>query len=180
MSLLCINWPLWNATRFEPSQPNINQEGRFWGLEDSSKKRLSSSLPRAGAGEAEAGVWWSGRPQRPIRECTIPSLELCKLEMPVEVFQKIYIRMPASSRILMSGIMVLVQAKLCPALCDPMDCSPPGFAVHGFFQAMILEWVVISSSRGIFLTQGLKPHLLHWQMDFLPLSELGSPISGLQ
>ena len=52
-------------------------------------------------------------------------------------------------------------AKLCPALCDPMDCSPPGFAVHGFFQAMILEWVVISSSRGIFLTQGLKPHLLH-------------------
>ena len=116
MSLLCINWPLWNATRFEPSQPNINQEGRFWGLEDSSKKRLSSSLPRAGAGEAEAGVWWSGRPQRPIRECTILSLELCKLEMPVEVFQKIYIRMPASSRILMSGIMVLVQLLSCVQL----------------------------------------------------------------
>ena len=30
----------------------------------------------------------------------------------------------------------------------PMDCSPPGFSAHGIFQARILEWVVISSSRG--------------------------------
>ena len=22
----------------------------------------------------------------------------------------------------------------CPTLCDPMDCSPPGFSVHGIFQ----------------------------------------------
>ena len=32
--------------------------------------------------------------------------------------------------------------------CDLMDCSPPGSSVHGIFQARILEWVVISSSRG--------------------------------
>ena len=32
-------------------------------------------------------------------------------------------------------------------LCDPMDCSPPGSSVHGIFQARILEWVAISSSR---------------------------------
>ena len=32
--------------------------------------------------------------------------------------------------------------------CDPMDCSPPGSAVCGIFQARILEWVAISSSRG--------------------------------
>ena len=31
---------------------------------------------------------------------------------------------------------------------DPMDCSPPGSSVHGIFQAKILEWVAISSSRG--------------------------------
>ena len=31
--------------------------------------------------------------------------------------------------------------------CDPMDCSPPGFFVHGIFQAGILEWVAISFSR---------------------------------
>ena len=28
------------------------------------------------------------------------------------------------------------------------DCSPPGCSVHGIFQAKILEWVVISFSRG--------------------------------
>ena len=28
-----------------------------------------------------------------------------------------------------------------------MDCSPPGSSVHGIFQARILKWVAISSSR---------------------------------
>ena len=41
---------------------------------------------------------------------------------------------------------VLLQS--CTTLCDPIDCSPPGFYVHGIFQARILEWVAISSSRG--------------------------------
>ena len=43
--------------------------------------------------------------------------------------------------------MVLV-AELCMTLYDPMDCSPPGFSVHGILQARILEWVAISFSRG--------------------------------
>ena len=38
-------------------------------------------------------------------------------------------------------------AQLCPTLCDPMDCSPPGSSVHGIFQARKLEWVAISFSR---------------------------------
>ena len=29
-----------------------------------------------------------------------------------------------------------------------MDCSLPGFSVHGLFQARVLEWVVISFSMG--------------------------------
>ena len=33
-------------------------------------------------------------------------------------------------------------------LCYPMDCSPPGSSVHGFFQTRILEWVAVSYSRG--------------------------------
>ena len=37
-------------------------------------------------------------------------------------------------------------AKSCRTLCDPMDCSPPGFSVHGIFQARILECVAISFS----------------------------------
>ena len=28
---------------------------------------------------------------------------------------------------------------LCPTLCNPMDCSPPGSFVHGISQARILE-----------------------------------------
>ena len=35
-----------------------------------------------------------------------------------------------------------------PTLCNPVDCSLPGFSVRWIFQARILEWVVISSSRG--------------------------------
>ena len=31
--------------------------------------------------------------------------------------------------------------QLCLTLCDPMDCSPPGFSVHGILQARILEWM---------------------------------------
>ena len=34
----------------------------------------------------------------------------------------------------------------CPTLCDPMDCSLPGFSVHGIFQAIALEWIAISFS----------------------------------
>ena len=33
-------------------------------------------------------------------------------------------------------------------LCNHMDCNPPGSSVRGIFQARILEWGAISSSRG--------------------------------
>ena len=39
-------------------------------------------------------------------------------------------------------------AQSCPTLCNPMDCSLQGCSVHGIFQARVLEWVVISFSRG--------------------------------
>ena len=35
--------------------------------------------------------------------------------------------------------------QLCPTLSDPMDCSPPGSAIHGIFQARVLEWGAIAS-----------------------------------
>ena len=41
-----------------------------------------------------------------------------------------------------------------------MDCKPPGSYVHGILQATILEWVAISYSKGIFLTQGSNPSLM--------------------
>ena len=51
----------------------------------------------------------------------------------------------------------------CPTLCDPIDCSPPGFSVHGILQARKLEWVatlIQGILKRIFLTQGSNPHLL--------------------
>ena len=57
-------------------------------------------------------------------------------------------------------------------LCSPMDYSPPDSSVHEIFQARILGWVAIFFSSGIFLTQGLNLHLLHWQMDSLPMRYL--------
>ena len=38
----------------------------------------------------------------------------------------------------------------CLTLCNAMNCSPTGSSVHGIFQARILDWVAISSSRGSF------------------------------
>ena len=56
-----------------------------------------------------------------------------------------------SQLLIISIIYIHVCAKSlqsCLTLCNPMDCSPPGFSVHRIFQARILEKVVISSSRG--------------------------------
>ena len=60
-------------------------------------------------------------------------------------------------------------AQLCPALCDLRDYGPPGSSVHGIFQARILEWLALPSSRGF-----------SWPRDqtWVLLSELlGKPIS---
>jgi len=37
-------------------------------------------------------------------------------------------------------------AQSCLTLSDPMDCSLPGFSIHGIFQARVLEWVAIAFS----------------------------------
>ena len=41
-----------------------------------------------------------------------------------------------------------LDAQSCLTTCDPMDCKQPGSSVHGITQARIMEWVVISFSRG--------------------------------
>ena len=47
----------------------------------------------------------------------------------------------------------------CLTLFKPMDCSSPGFSVHEILQARILEWIAISSSRGL-PDPGTNLHLL--------------------
>ena len=76
---------------------------------------------------------------------------------------------------------ICVHAKsllLCPTLCDPMDCSPPDSYVKGIFQARILEWVVMSFSRGSFPPKDrtyVSLCLLHWQAGSLPRVPPGKP-----
>ena len=48
----------------------------------------------------------------------------------------------------LSNACVCSVTQLCLTICDPMDCSLPGFSVHGIFLARILERVAISFSRG--------------------------------
>ena len=62
----------------------------------------------------------------------------------------------------------------CPTLCNPMDCSPPGFSVHGILQARILEWVAMSTSSRGFPTQGSNSGILHCRWILYHLSHQGS------
>ena len=56
-----------------------------------------------------------------------------------------------------------------------MDCSLPGYSIHGIFQARILEWVAISFTRGSSQPkdQTCVSCIGRWT---LPLSHLGSPV----
>ena len=66
----------------------------------------------------------------------------------------------------------------CPTLWDPMDCSPPGFSVHGIFQARVLELGCHFLLQGIFPTQGSNPGLLQCKQTLYPLSHQGSTEDG--
>ena len=60
--------------------------------------------------------------------------------------------------------------RLCPTLSNPMDCSPPDSSVHGDFPSKNTGVGCHFFLQGVFPTQGPNPHLLHWQVDSLPLS----------
>ena len=55
-----------------------------------------------------------------------------------------------------------------------MDCSSPGSSVHEIFQAMILEWVAISFSRGSSQPR-VKPRSPALQADSSPIELQGKP-----
>ena len=44
----------------------------------------------------------------------------------------------------------------CPALCDPIDGSPPGSSVLGILHERILEWVAISLSNAYMQAKSLQ------------------------
>ena len=54
-----------------------------------------------------------------------------------------------------------IPAHLCPTLCDPVACSPPGSSVHGESPGKNSAVGGHALLQGIFLMQGAKPGLLH-------------------
>ena len=60
---------------------------------------------------------------------------------------------------------------MCPILCDPMDCSPPGSSVHGDSPGKNTGMACHALLQGIFPTQGWNLRLLcllHWQAGSTP------------
>ena len=67
--------------------------------------------------------------------------------------------------------------KLCPTLCNSMDCIQIGSSVHGISRARIWEWVAIFLLQGIFPTQSLNLHLLHWQVNSFTAEPPGKSVN---
>ena len=63
----------------------------------------------------------------------------------------------------------------CPALCDPMDCSPPGSSVHGDSPGKNTGVGCHALLQGILSTQGSNPGLTHFEQILYRLSHQGSP-----
>ena len=68
--------------------------------------------------------------------------------------------------------------KSCQTLCDPMDCSPPGFLVRGISQARMLEWIALSFSRGS-SQPGDRTRIFCIGKQFFTSESLGKPKSLL-
>ena len=80
----------------------------------------------------------------------------------------VHLRSPSYRAFLWSWKLVI---QLCPTLCDPMDCNPPDFSVHGILQARILEPIALL--QGIFLSQGSNLCFLHCSQISLPSEPSG-------
>ena len=126
-------------------------------------------------------IFWKGQKQKYPFSCysshisTFQSLEISSLS-PTQESLNILFFLPGVFFVL---FLCPKSLQLCPTLCHPIDCSSPDYSIREIPQARILEWVAMSSSRGIFLTQGSNPHLLqllHFRQILYRWAAGGSPI----
>ena len=85
----------------------------------------------------------------------------------------------ANSVFIASHICYCMHAQWHPTLCNLAGCSPTDSSVHGIFLGKNTGVTCHLLRQEIFPTQGSNRHLLcllHWQMDSLPLCQLGSPL----
>ena len=76
-------------------------------------------------------------------------------------------------------VLLCLVAQSCLTLCDPIDCSPPGFSVHGDSPGRNTGVGCHALLQGIFPTQGSNPGHPHCRWILYGLSHEGSPRSGL-
>ena len=67
----------------------------------------------------------------------------------------------------------------CPTFWNPMDCSLPGFSIHGIFQARVLECVAIAFFRGLPFPSFTMWKVKRWKWSGSILSDFLQPC-GLQ
>ena len=66
-------------------------------------------------------------------------------------------------------------AQSCPTLCDPMDCSPSGYSVHGDSAGKNTGMGCHALFQRVFLTQGSNPGLSNCRQILYHLSHQLSP-----
>ena len=62
--------------------------------------------------------------------------------------------------------LVFLVAQLCPTLCNPVDCSPPGSSIHGDSPGKNTGVGCHALLQGIFPTHRLNPGLPHCRQVF--------------
>ena len=77
------------------------------------------------------------------------------------------------------AVLLCLVTQLCPTVCDPMDCSPPGPSIHGDSPGKNTGVGCHVLLQGIFPTQRLNPGLLHCRWILYQLSP-GNMVSGYQ
>ena len=65
--------------------------------------------------------------------------------------------------------------QLCPILCNPINCSPPGSTVHGDSPGKNTSMDCHALLQGIFPTQRLNPGLPHCRRILCCLNHQGKP-----
>ena len=68
----------------------------------------------------------------------------------------------------------VLDAQLCPTICNPLDCSLPDSSVHGILQAGILQCIVIPFP-GDLPKPGMEPRPPTLWQTYYHLKHQGSP-----
>ena len=139
---------------------------RTQGKEPVATQETEPDLP-ARVGRSLAEVWVSnGSPQGLV----------CWQQQPWEVSLGVS---PQGGQHCVCVCVCVLAAQSCPAVGEHMDCKPPASTVHGILKARILEWTVISFSRGSSWPNNWirVSYDLHWQAGSLSLTPPGKSIT---